>query len=334
MATKSKSQLAKSELVAELPLACSCEAEAVKFLEAKRWANGAACPCCGSIDVYQMKDRKTGERSARFLWRCRDCTKMFTVRTGTVYAESLIPLHKWLRAMWEAASAKNCVSALEMSRKLELSYKSTLFLMHRIRHAMAHDPSPDAPLSGTVEVDETYVGPRKPRFPLGDKPRASTARGTKKQPVLALVERKGNVRTRVIADVTGATLRSVINAHVDPSSTIMTDEWKGYIGCGRNFAGGHKTVKHRRKEYVKPDGTSTNTVESFFARVKRGLNGTFHAVSRVHLHRYMDGFAFLYNTREMNDGERTLALIKRTEGKRLMYKTPREGAEMTFKAAV
>jgi transposase-like protein len=133
-------ELAKSKVIAALPLACSNEQAAVEFLEAKRWGDCPCCPLCGSVSVYQMKNR-AGERS-RFLWRCRDCNRQYTIRTGTIYAESLIPLHKWLRAMWEAASAKNCVSALEMSRRLEISYKSALFLMHRIRHAMGTDPAP------------------------------------------------------------------------------------------------------------------------------------------------------------------------------------------------
>src|SRR5437764_1074533 len=137
MSTKPRNrpELAQSEIVEALPVACASEPAAVAFLEEQRWGKDAArayCPCCGESDptkVYRMTDRKTGARNTRFLWRCRSCSAQYTVRTGTVYAESLIPLHKWCRAMWEAASAKNCVSALEMSRRLQVSYKSALFLM-------------------------------------------------------------------------------------------------------------------------------------------------------------------------------------------------------------
>lgn len=136
-----------------------------------------------------------------------------------------------------------------------------------------------------------------------------------------MVQKGGEVRTRVIADVTGATLRSVMKDHIDPSASITTDEWTGYIGVGKHFAE-HKTVNHRSKEYVKGDGTTTNTIESFFARVKRSLAGTWHAVSREHLHRYMSHVAFMYNSREMNDGERIIHLIQSADGKRLVYKEP------------
>jgi transposase-like protein len=317
MAHKPRTELAKSELFAELPVACATEAAAVEFLERKRWAAGACCPLCGSVSVYTMKDR-AGARSKRFLWRCRDCSKMYTVRTGTIYAESLIPLHKWLRAMWEAASAKNCVSALEMSRKLELSYKSTLFLMHRIRHTMAPNTSPDPKLTGTVEADETYVGgrPRHRRTGItGNHP------GKPKTPVFAAVQRGGEVRAQVLPSVTANNLRIALTDCVDLSARLVTDDLNLYWNAGKPFAR-HDKVAHSKKEYVNKADPSihSNTIESFFARVKRGLNGTFHAVSKEHLHRYVDGFAFLYNTRELTDGERTLSLLRRTEGKRLMYK--------------
>ncbi len=319
--SQKKPQLDKSDLIEALPLACANEQAAVEFLEGQRWAVGPCCPRCGSVAVYKMTDRATGERNRRFLWRCRDCKRQYSVRTGTVYEESLIPLHKWCRALWESASAKNGVSALEMSRRLQITYRAALFLMHRIRHGMAHNPEPDPKLKGEVEVDETYVGPRKWRYPQHGKNRPGTVRGTPKQPVLAMVEKGGEVRTRVIADVTGATLRAAMKDHIDPSAIITTDEWTGYAGTRKHFAG-HKTVKHRAKEYVKPDGTTTNTIESFFSRVKRSLTGTWHGVSKRHLHRYMSHVAFLYNTRDLNDGDRTTELIRAMSGKRLFYRDP------------
>src|SRR5262245_17996313 len=131
--TPKRPELAQTAIVAALPAAYASEAAAVDALEEHRWGKYSErdyCPRCGEADptkVHKRTDRKTGERSRRFLWRCRSCATMYTVRTGTVYAESLIPLHKWCRALWEAASAKNCVSALEMSRKVQVSYKSALF---------------------------------------------------------------------------------------------------------------------------------------------------------------------------------------------------------------
>lgn len=298
------------------------------FLEGKRWGDCPCCPECGSVDVYQMRDRATGQRNRRFLWRCRDCGKHYTVRTGTVYAESLIPLHKWLRALWESASAKNGVSALEMSRKLQISYKSALFLMHRIRHAMGDAPGTPPKLTDTVEADETYVGGKPRHRPPTRGPNRGVARqknkrgrGTRKTPVVAVVQRGGNVRARVVPSVTSENLKRVLTENVEPGTTIITDDFAAYKRiCSE--PGTHRVVRHSYGEYVDPtDPTShTNTVEGFFARVKRGLNGTYHAVSREHLPRYLDHFAFLYNTRSLNDGERTLALIQRTDGKRLRYR--------------
>lgn len=324
MNTPKRPELAKSDLVEELPLACSSEAEAVRLLEAQRWPTGACCPRCGSTDAYAMKDRRTGERNRRFLWKCREklCGKMFTVRTGTVYEESLIPLHKWLRAMWESASAKNGCSALEMSRRLQISYRAALFLMHRIRHAMA-PTGPEPKLTGTVEADETYVG-GKPRYRgTASNPINKRGRGTKKQPVAAVLQRGGTVRTRVIPSVNSQNLRRMLRDNVDSSARVMTDKEAGYKGVASEFAS-HETVDHGAGEYVRGDVT-TNAIEGFFARVKRGINGVYHNVSKEHLHRYMDHFAFLHNTREMNDGERTLALLNATKGKRLMYRDPRAG---------
>lgn len=318
---KNRPELAKTEIVEQLPAACANEAAAVAFLESQRWPDGAACPHCGSVDCYAMRDRKTGERSKRFLWKCREkqCGKMFTVRTGTVYAESLIPLHKWTRALWESASAKNGVSALEMSRKLQITYKAALFLMHRIRHAMA--PSGDQPrLTGTIEADEIYIGGRPRNRGTAEKPLNLRGRGTRKQPVAAVLQRGGEVRTRIIPSVNAENIHAMIEENVDKSARIMTDREGSYIGIGAHFRS-HESVDHGRREYVRGDVT-TNAVEGFFARVRRGLNGTYHAVSREHLHRYMDHFAFSHNTRTMNDGQRTLELIRRTEGKRLMYRSP------------
>lgn len=320
---KPRSELAQSELVEELPAACANEAAAVEFLERRRWGDTPCCPLCGSVAVYKMTDRATGERSKRFLWRCRDCFKQYTVRTGTVYAESLIPLHKWCRALWECASAKNGCSALELSRRIQVTYKTALFLMHRIRHGMTPN-GPQPKLTGTIEADELYWGgkSRHPRMVRGvvrkgpnpDKP---------KTPIFAVVQRGGEVRASVMPTVNSSNVREALLDMADPSCRLVTDELKAYRRIGKPFAQ-HDTVNHGRREYVKKaDPTAhTNTVESFFARVRRQLSGTYHNVSKEHLHRYVAHAAFLYNTRQMNDGERAQALLKGLEGKRLMYREP------------
>jgi transposase-like protein len=318
--TKKRPELAQSATIAELPLACSSEAAGVEFFERKRWGDLPCCPECGDTDVYQMKNRKTGRRNKDFRWRCRGCGKLYSVRTGMVFEESLIPMHKWARALWESACCKNGISALELSRKIEVSYKTALFMMNRLRFAMEQDFTKPPKLTGTVEADETYWGgrPRHRRKGItGNHP------GKPKTPVFAAVQRGGEVRTRVLPSVTAANLREALLDSTDPSCRLVTDDLNLYWAAGKPFAK-HDRVKHSAKEYVNADDPSinTNTVESFFARIKRKLHGTHHAVSKEHLHRYVSEAAFIYNTRELNDGERVVALIRKADGKRLQYKQP------------
>jgi transposase-like protein len=169
-------------------------------------------------------------------------------------------------------------------------------------------------LTGTVEVDETYVG-GKPRYKGNNK----RGHGTSKTPVFAAVERNGDIRRHVVADVTGKTLKAAIRQVVDPRARILSDENSAYNGIGKEFAGGHETVCHSAKEYARGD-VNTNTAESSFALVKRGIIGTYHNVSREYLYRYLWQFDFVWNGRKLNDGERTVLAVKAAEGKRLMYR--------------
>ena len=310
--TERNHQLSNSATVKQIPLACSNEAAAVEFLEKQRWGSTPACIRCGSVNVYPMRDVKTGARSKRYLWRCRDCKEQYTVRIGTVYEESRIPLRHWCYAFWRACASKKGVSALEIKRNCQISYKSALFLMNRIRFAMA--PDADAPqLTGTVECDEMYIGPRKLRNPGTGK----RGRGTNKVPVFCAVERQGQIRRRIIADITGETIKGAIREEVDRSARLLTDELAAYRGLGKEYAA-HETVRHATREYVRGD-VHTNTAESSHALVKRGIEGIYHNVSREYLHRYLWQFDFLWNNRKLNDGERTVLGIKAAEGKRLMY---------------
>jgi len=307
--------LSKSKIIDAMPLACSNELAAVELLEQLRWGNTPGCVHCGSVSVYKMVDAKTGERNKRYLWRCHDCHKQYTVRIGTVYEESRIPLRHWCFAFWRASTSKKGVAALEIMRQCQISYKSALFLMNRIRFAMAPDnPAANEKLAGTVECDETYVG-GKPRY----RGQSSTGRGTRKTPVFAAVERQGRIRRQVVADVTGKTLKSAIRELVDEKARIITDDFSSYDGLASQFQGGHHKIAHSTKEYVRGD-IHTNTVESSFAILKRGIMGIYHNVSKEYLHRYLWQFDFMWNLRGMNDGERTVAAVRAAEGKRLMYK--------------
>ena len=293
---KEKGNLSKSEIVEEIPLACADELAAVEFFEKQRWGDTPCCVHCGSVNVYKMVDARNGQRNSRYLWRCRDCKEQYTVRIGTVYEESRIPLRHWAYAFWRACTSKKGVSALEIKRQCQISYKSALFLMTRIRFAMAPDFALAPKLRGTVEVDETYVG-GKPRF----KGISKTGRGTSKTPVFAAVQRQGQIRRRVIADVTSKTLREAMREVIDPRSRIITDDLRSYRGTEHRFYGGHEVVKHGAGEYVRGD-VHTNTAESSFALMKRGIMGIYHNVSREHLNRYISQFDFLWNHRKLNDG--------------------------------
>jgi transposase-like protein len=314
MKQRNKHSLTKSDVIKSIPLACSDELAAVEFFEFQRWGNTPCCVKCGSVSVYQMKDAKTGERNQRFLWRCRDCKEQYTVRIGTVYEESRIPLKHWAYAFWRGATSKKGVSALEIKRHCQISYKSALFLMNRIRFAMAPDVPTAPPIGGIVECDEMFIG-GKPRF------KGATKRaGKERTPVFAAVQRNGEIRRRVVADVTADTLKAAIREVVDPFAWIMTDENGAYTGIGKEFIGGHSHVCHTAKEYARGE-VHTNTAESSHALVKRGIVGIYHNVSRQYLHRYLWQYDFLWNHRKLNDGERTILAVKSAEGKRLTYRS-------------
>jgi transposase-like protein len=255
--------------------------------------------------------------------RCRDCQKQFTVTVGTIFEDSHIPLAKWVRAFHMLSTSKKGFSALQLMRNLGLgSYRTAWFMAHRIREAMRYEPMQGL-LKGDVQVDETYIGPSRDgkRFDprLG---KLKTGKGTRKTPVVALIETDGLMHSQPIRKVNSKNLRAVITKHVDPSARLITDELTDYRKLGREFKGGHVQVNHSSGQYVTADGLTTNTAEGFFALLKRGIHGTFHHVSKKHLHRYCDEFNFRWNGRTLEDVSRRDAAIEGAEGKRLMFKSP------------
>jgi transposase-like protein len=303
------------------------EDQARELLECIRWPNGPTCPHCGSVENItkfrphsEREPAKSGGARAGVL-KCNECKQQFTVMVGTIFSDSHIPLRTWLMAFALMCSAKKGVSALQLQRQLGLgSYKSAWFMAMRIREAMKREPLAGL-LRGTVEADETCVG-GKPR-PKAGEPKSKRGRGTKKVPVVALVERDGRAHARAIEHVDAKTLKGAIRENVDRSARIVTDEWKAYPGIGKEFAGGHERVNHGKGEYARGD-VHTNTAESFFALLKRGVMGSFHHVSKQHLGRYCDEFSFRWDHRRVNDSDRTAIALRQAEGKRLTYKQPRE----------
>jgi len=296
------------------------EDEARTILEAIRWPNGPVCPHCGGVAVTRLQAKSTKVRDG--LFQCNGCRGQFTVILGTVMQGSHITLRQWVQAFHSMCSHKKGVSALQLQRNLGLrSYQSAWFLAHRIRLAMKADPLASK-LKGIVEVDETYVGgkPRKGKKDEAGNPIVNKrGRGTKKTPVVALVERDGRIRTRVVEHVNAGNLKQTIRENVNPKAAIQTDDLNLYNGIGQEFEGGHQTVNHSRGEYARGE-VNTNSAESFFALLKRGVHGTFHHISKTHLHRYCDEFSFRWDERKVTDGQRTVEAIKGAEGKRLIYK--------------
>jgi transposase-like protein len=285
------------------------EAKATAHLEANRWPNGVTCPHCGSDRVRKMEG---ATQAGMFL--CNDCRDKFTVRTGSVMERSHVPLHKWLLATHIMAASKKGMSAMQMSRMIGVTYKTAWFLCHRIREAMdgADNGTPLGGPDKVVEADETYVG-GKARNRAFRKP-------AEKKPVVALVERDGEVRSFHVANVTAKELRGLIVTNVDRASHLMTDESPIYTRLGREF-NGHSVVNHSAKEYVTTGGFKhSNTAENFFSIFKRGVIGTYHHMSEAHLGRYCREFDMRYNTRTMTDGERAAAIVKGMIGRRLTYR--------------
>jgi transposase-like protein len=296
------------------------EDEARTILEGIRWPKGPACPHCGSLRITRIKAKSDKIRDG--VIQCNDCRGQFTVTVGTIMHRSHITLRQWVQAFYSMCSHKKGVSALQLQRNLGLhSYKSAWHLAHRIRSAMKEKPLANI-LNGVVEVDETYIGARRPRKSQKDLMNGKNfkrGRATKKIPVMVLVERHGEAVSKPIRKINAANLKSAIRKMVDQQSTIITDDCGSYSGIGREFAGGHKTINHSLGQYVNGD-ISTNTAESYFALLKRGVHGTFHHVSKHHLKRYCDEFSFRWNYRKVNDGERAEAAIRGADGKRLTYK--------------
>jgi transposase-like protein len=303
------------------------EKAAFRHLEAVLWPDGPVCPHCGGLDrIYSLKgvkDKKGRERLG--LYKCGHCRKQFTVRVGTVFESSHVPLHKWLQAVHLLCSSKKGISSHQLHRVLEVSYKTAWFMSHRIREAMAN-PKAD-PLGGSgkiVEADETYFGGRRrPRhtFVSGEGWKAVRPSFDHKQRIVALVERGGEVRSVHAKDLTQKSIREIVMRNALRTSHLMTDEAPSYPAIGREFAS-HEHVKHSADEYVR-GLVHTNTIEGVFSVFKRGMRGVYQHCSERHLHRYLAEFDFRYNARSalgVEDEARARKALRGIRGKRLTYR--------------
>jgi transposase-like protein len=301
------------------------EAAAYRFVEAHIWPDGPICPHCGGVE----RIGKMGGRSTRIgTYKCYQCRKPFTVKIGTIFESSHIPLHIWLQAIFLMASSKKGVSSNQLHRTLGVTLKTAWFLSHRIREAMRSGGLD--PLGGVgkiVEADETYFGERENFMPSsnrGGRPYTKGGRSgpSNKRAVLALVERGGETRTFHLDRATKAAVVKIVTDNVAQESYLHTDESRLYGDADQLFAE-HHTVKHSVGEYVR-GAVHTNTVEGVFSVFKRGMVGVYQHCSEKHLHRYLAEFDFRYNARQalgMNDAVRAERALKGIVGKRLTYRT-------------
>lgn len=303
------------------------EKAAFEYVESILWADGAECPHCGGLErAYKLEgvrtkpSRKNPEGKERHgLWKCGHCRKQFTVRKGSIFEESHLPMTKWLQAIYLMCSSKKGISAHQLHRILEVQYKTAWFLAHRIREAMSQGAlNPFGMGGGGVEIDETFIG---------TEPGAVKKRNFRhKMKVLTLVDRDTKqARSVVIDDLKPTTIAPIVNANVSTEAKILTDQARHYKYMMGRFKGGHHTVNHTDKEYVSwtnPE-VHTQTVENYYRVFKRGMKGTYQHCAKHHLHRYLAEFDFRYNHRSANgieDSERAVIALRGVKGKRLKYK--------------
>ena len=303
------------------------EEAAFAYVEARLWPNGPVCPKCGTVG---RAGRLRGESVRPGLWKCYACRKQFTVRVGTIFESSHVPMHIWLQAFYLMASSKKGISTRQLQRTFGGSMKTAWFLSHRIREAMKDGGT--GPLGGggsIVEADETYFGSvggpeakaRLASLPVVGKRKRSIPA---KRAVVSLVERGGRARTFHVGNASKEVVQGILRLNVAPDSVLNTDESRIYGGVIEHFAD-HQTIRHISGEYVRGDVT-TNTVEGFFSVFKRGMRGIYQHCGEKHLHRYLAEFDFRYNHRVrlgVDDVQRTAAAVRGAAGKRLTYQTTR-----------
>lgn len=290
------------------------ETKAYEYVEARLWPDGAVCPHCGGMErVGKLK----GKTTRAGLWKCYECRKPFTVKLGTIFESSKVPMRIWLQAIYLVAGSKKGISSNQLHRILGVTLKTAWFMSHRIREAMrSNDLAPFGHGGGAVEVDETFIGQDPDAQPAGKK-----ANLHQKMKVLSLLDRDtGRVRSMVMDHLSAADIAPILSANIAREARLMTDEARFYKPLGKQFAE-HGVVRHAQDEYVRGD-VSTNAIEGCFSIFKRGMKGVYQHCQKKHLHRYLAEYDFRFTNRSavgIEDTERADLLLQGVVGKRLTY---------------
>jgi transposase-like protein len=285
------------------------EQSCVDYLRSIRWKKGAHCPHCGSTKVYHFSDRRNH--------KCGDCRMRFSIKVGTIFEDSKIPLRKWFMAIWLITSHKKGIASTTLAKDIKVTQKSAWFMLHRLRHA-ARAHSFNRPLTGTVEVevevDETFIGGKESNKHQNKRQKAG--RGpVGKSIVFGALERNGEFRAFHLTSLKG--VKAAVEAHVKEGSIVFTDEYAGYKGLGKTYY--HRTVNHSQGEYARAFYFHINSIEGAWSHIKRQIYGIHHWISDKHLGNYLSEMTWRYNRREIAEGDRMNGFFGRVEG-RLTYK--------------
>lgn len=283
------------------------EQDCLDYLKKIRWSEGEYCPYCGCSKIYTFKDKKN--------YKCADCRKRFSIKVGTIFEDTKVPLRKWFLAIYLLTAHKKGISSLQLSRDLQVTQKTAWFILHRLRHA-TNTEAFKSPLKNIVEVDETYIGGKYKNKHMSKRKVGSQGRSlVDKTPVLGMLERKGKVIAIKLKDTKNQTITSQVVKNVIIGTKIVTDEYRAYKTLGFIFK--HSFICHNLGQYVM-DESHTNTIENYWSHLKRMIIGIYHYTSEKHIQKYIDECTFRYNTRDYTEAERFDKFLLQING-RLSY---------------